>query len=56
MSVPFIPLAFTNPQDEQISEATLIDDDPPCKHETFSGVCMVCGAGPDEQCGWEDRQ
>ena len=37
----------TNPEDEQI------DDDPPCKHETFSGVCMVCGAGPDEECGWD---
>jgi hypothetical protein len=36
----------TNPEDEQIG-------DPPCKHETFSGVCMVCGAGPDEECEWD---
>jgi hypothetical protein len=35
----------TNPENEQI--------DPPCKHEIFSGVCMVCGAGPDEECGWD---
>jgi len=41
----------TNPEDEQP------DNDPgkpPCKHETYSGVCMVCGAGLGEPCGWED--
>jgi hypothetical protein len=53
----------TNPEDEHMGpppwepngRCSGRDTDPPCKHETFSGVCMVCGAGPDEECGWEMR-
>ncbi len=30
-----------------------IDYDPPCKFETFSGECLVCGAGIDDECEWE---
>jgi len=60
----------TNPEDEQLGSSCpqcgkpgltihycsdeQIDNDPPCKHETFSGVCMICDAGPDEPCKWED--
>lgn len=28
----------------------------PCKWEKFSGVCMVCGAGPDDECEIEREQ
>jgi hypothetical protein len=32
-------------------------DERPCKFETFSGDCMVCGAGIDDECEWErERQ
>lgn len=27
--------------------------DRPCNWEKMSGVCMVCGNGPDESCGYE---
>ena len=33
----------TNPEDER-------DDSLPCKWEAFSGICMICGAGPDDEC------
>jgi hypothetical protein len=26
------------------------DQEWPCRWEKFSGVCMVCGAGPDDEC------
>jgi hypothetical protein len=29
------------------------NDDHPCRWEKMSGICMVCGAGPDEECEWE---
>ena len=28
----------------------------PCHWEKMSGVCMVCGAGPDEECEIEREQ
>lgn len=34
----------TNPDDERMGE------DRPCKWEKFSGICMVCGAGPNDEC------
>lgn len=34
----------TNPEDEQF------EDEWPCNWEKFSGICMVCGAGPDDEC------
>ncbi len=27
--------------------------DLPCEWEVYSGICMVCGAGPDEECEYE---
>ncbi len=36
----------TDPRDAQ-------PEDRPCKFETFSGECLVCGAGIDEECEWE---
>jgi hypothetical protein len=26
------------------------NDDLPCRWEKLSGVCMVCGSGPDDPC------
>jgi hypothetical protein len=40
----------TNPEDERM------DEDPPCNWEKFSGICMVCGAGPDDECEIEREQ
>ncbi len=37
----------TNPNDEHM------DEDRPCMWEAFSGVCMICGAGIDDECEWE---
>ena len=37
----------TDPADSQP------DDYRPCKWEKMSGICMVCGAGPDEECEYE---
>ena len=37
--------------------ADLQPEELPCKWETFSGICMICGAGPDEECEVElDRE
>lgn len=31
-------------------EMSDLDEDRSCNWEKFSGICMVCGAGPDDEC------
>jgi hypothetical protein len=40
----------TNPDDERL------EDELPCCWEKFSGICMICGAGPDDPCVVEDER
>ena len=43
----------TNPDDEFLGPDP---DDLPCCWEKFSGICMRCGAGPDDECEVEREQ
>jgi hypothetical protein len=27
-----------------------------CRWEKMSGICMICGAGPDEECEWKGER
>jgi hypothetical protein len=42
---------YDSPDDERPD-----DDRRPCKFETFSGECLHCGAGIDDECEIEREQ
>jgi hypothetical protein len=42
--------------DADIDRAIEIESELPCDWEKFSGICMVCGAGPDDECEIEREQ
>jgi hypothetical protein len=36
--------------DADIDNAAPQEDEYPCRWEKMSGICMICGAEPDEEC------